>query len=288
MWHTIGARFTDVCAAAIAPLYPAYKNPGISVTREEAAASMRQMSTNQKPVVRPVLILNGYHGYAGLAYSQRDALAAHTSRKQSDFLPVSYVTATDIQDSAARVLIAVQERWGDEVGRLPELDVLGISMGGLVARLCSMPPEARAKLPGSAFRQGSRSGSMPPVSLNIARLFTFATPHRGAILADRVSPDDAARSMRTDAAFIAGLNTSEAMREANISEMICYTQLRDSLVGARNTAPPGMHPCWVDGPAWFAHFTASRNPIVFADVARQLRGEARLVSAAAHSEPPRM
>ncbi len=287
VWPTLSARITDVWAGAIRPFYPAYQNPAVRTSPREVQAVIAHMRANPKPLSRPVLILNGYHGYAGLAYSHRDALREHTSKRNADFLPVSYVSATSIVDAATRVLIAVQEKWGDAQGKLPQLDVLGISMGGLVARWCAMSPEARAKLPHSARQHGSRNGSTPPISLNIARLFTFASPHRGAILADRIAPDDAGRAMKTNSQFVAALNAPEVMSGTNIETLVCYTQLRDALVGAKNTSPPGMHPCWVDGPPLFSHFTAARNPIVFADVARQLRGEERILGGA-HSEPPRM
>lgn len=246
------------------------------------------MLASKKSLARPVLILNGYHGWSGLAYSHRDRLAQLTSKNKDDFLAVSYAFATDIVDAATQVLNAMQERWGDAHGRLPQVDVLGISMGGLVARWCAMTPEARAKLPAVSGQRGGRSGSIPQISLDVARLFTFASPHRGAILADKIAPDPAGQAMKTNSPFVAALNDAAALQSTRINEMICYTQLRDTWVGAKNTAPPGVHPCWVDGPPLFAHFTAARNPIVFADVARQLRGEPRLLSTAAHSEPPCM
>lgn len=279
---------TDACERVISPLYPAYQNPAVTTSPRDVERAIAEMLASKKSLARPVLILNGYHGWSGLAYSHRDRLATLTSKNRDDFLAVSYAFATDIIDASTRVLNAVQERWADANGNVPQLDVLGISMGGLVARWCAMSPDARAKLPVVAGQRGGRSGSTPRLQLDIARLFTFASPHRGAILADKIAPDPAGQAMKTDSKFVAAMNDEEVVRQTRIGEMICYTQLRDTWVGARNTSPPGVHPCWVDGPPLFAHFTAARNPIVFADVARQLRNEPRLMSANAHSEPPSM
>jgi len=53
-----------------------------------------------------------------------------------------------------------------------EVDVIGVSMGGVVGRCAAAPPPAG--------RLGKR--------LKIARLFTISSPHRGAVMASLLPP----------------------------------------------------------------------------------------------------
>lgn len=147
-------------------------------------------------------------------------------------------------------------------------------MGGLVARLAALAPEAREPfgIPTELPR------------LNIARLFTLATPHRGASLAGIVALDAAARDMKPGSPFLRDLDAAEP--DPRLYEMVCYARLRDAWVGATNTAPPGTNPIWVPTPARnLAHLTVSRDRRILLDIARRLRGEPPL--ALEPSPPPR-
>jgi hypothetical protein len=66
---------------------------------------------------------------------------------------------------------------------------------------------------------------------------------------------------------------------------VCYTRLRDSWVGARNTAPPRRDPIWTPGPLLLAHQTITLDPLIRTDIARRLRNEPPLAVRA--SPPPR-
>ena len=56
-------------------------------------------------------------------------------------------------------------------------------------------------------------------------------------------------------------------------ELVCYAHTNDAIVGARNTAPPGVEPIWTQGTLVFSHSTARFDRRILADIALRLRGE---------------
>jgi hypothetical protein len=66
---------------------------------------------------------------------------------------------------------------------------------------------------------------------------------------------------------------------------VCYAHTHDVIVGATNTAPPGMDPIWTDGTLAWSHFAVVHNPIFIADTARRLRGDTPLLHTS--GPPPR-
>ncbi|MEM7622789.1 MAG: hypothetical protein AAF235_06250, partial [Planctomycetota bacterium] len=139
-----------------------------------------------------------------------------------------------------------------------EVDLVGISMGGLVARA----------LASEAF------GSPP---LNATRVFTLASPHGGAKLADKIALDPAAMAMREGSEMLARLDGAWHDRGY---DLVPYAVLNDTLVGATRTAPPGMDPVWTPGTHVLSHFTVSETPGIIGDIARRLRNEPPLAGPA--------
>lgn len=174
-----------------------------------------------------------------------------------DTLSITYASRWTIESAAAHAVERVQD-WlpCDHDAETAEVDVIAISMGGLVARLAA----------GDAFAASHRR-------LRVARLFTLATPHRGAKLARFIRPDPAAACMRPGSAFLQRLD--DALAGATY-ELTCYAQLRDWWVGARNTAPPGRVPIWIAPRGafayWLSHFAINFNDRVLTDIALRLRG----------------
>lgn len=265
-------------------------NPTTGLSRAEAHAELKRLRTEPKPLERPVVILNGYHTPHFLISSLAERLRVCTSGRREDFLVISYVDETDLNVAAERVVRAVNARWpAPESGETIGVDVVALSMGGLVARLAALPIEQRPTVTGEP--QGARpsepsSSGSPARSdlarLNIVRLYTLASPHSGARLARYVALDDAARAMRSGSAFLNRLN--ERLPDATY-ELVCYAHLGDVTVGALNAAPPGMTPIWTDGCWLFSHGAIVENPWFGADIARRLRGEAPLLRA--ELPPPR-
>jgi hypothetical protein len=133
-------------------------------------------------------------------------------------------------------------------------------MGGIVSRHAARPRE-----------DGRR--------LRVRRLFTIASPHRGARMATLPTLDRRQIDMRPGSPFLAELDG--ALEQADY-ELVTYARLGDAVVGAANSAPHGRDPWWVDcPPLGFAHLGAGHDHRILADIARRLRGEEPLVR-----EPP--
>lgn len=244
---------------------PRHTDPGcpLAPTRALAADERRHMEAAPVALARPVLVLSGWRSpyWQGRGLARR--LEALTCRDASRFRSVSYMLSWSIEGAAQRAVEAVQAAWPSAAhDDTTEVDVVAVSMGGLVARA------------GAAGLGGSRR-------LRIHRLFTLATPHRGAALAERIRPDLAAREMRPGSEWLARLDA--ALPDA-AAEIIPYARTGDAWVGATRTAPPGRDPIWTRGPFCLSHFTIALDEAITLDIARRLRGESPLATGA--SPPP--
>lgn len=270
-----------VTLAVPACIHRANTNPAITLTRAEAHAELKRLAAEPKALERPVVILNGYHTPHLLIAGLAQRLRMCTSGKPSDFLIISYVDATDLNEAADRVVREVNDRWPSSVaGETVPVDVVGLSMGGVVARLAALPACERPTVDGAPVWNGH--GAPTGARLKIVRLYTLASPHTGARLARIAALDDAARAMRAGSAFLNRLN--EALPKAEYT-LVCYAHTGDVTVGARNAAPPGMTPIWTNGTVMFSHGAIVENPWFAADMARRLRGLEPLLAPA--DPPPR-
>jgi hypothetical protein len=219
-------------------------NPDFDISRPRLRKAWAQMAAHPRPLDRPVVILSGWRSVTPAALVRN--LCELTSRRRSDFLSISYPLTGDLDRAVGVAMKVIGARFPDAA----ELDVVGISMGGLVARAAA------------ARKDGPR--------LAIKRLFTLATPHRGAKLANRIRVDEAGRCMRPGSDYLCRLD--EELLHAEY-ELVCYARLGDGMVGARNAAPPGREPIWVPSALVFSHLTISGDRAIAADIARRLRGE---------------
>ena len=207
-------------------------------------------------LVRPLLVLSGWRapGFpaAALAARLRRLVGESDARRAG---AVSFTFCNRIEQGPPKVIRAVDRLWPtDDPEATTEIDVVGISMGGLIARAAAAGLETGAS--------GRR--------LRIARLFTLGTPHRGARVARWLRPEPSVRSMAPGSEFLAALDRALPAAEY---ELVCYARLRDSWVGASNTAPHGRSPIWKPGPPLLAHQTISTDRLIRLDIARRLRGE---------------
>ncbi len=228
-------------------------NPSFPLTTREAKQAILDMRHDPVMPERPIVVLGGIYdpGVVASALDRKIRLATHPD---TPVVHVTFLGARTFGKCRDRVLDAVEEQLsGDDVGILPEVDVVAVSMGGLVARYAALPTED------------------DPRFLRIRNLYTMSSPHRGAALA-RISPfDKRARDMRAGSAFLEMLD--DALPEAAY-EIIPYTRLHDAVVGEENTAPLGQNPWWVPTPSFqFAHLTAFSDLRILADIMRRLRGE---------------
>lgn len=231
----------------------AITNPDFPLDEALAELEWRRMKADPAPPPRPIVILGGYRQPSWGLHFFANRIEELTGATSEQILYMAYPLSTDIEKIAGRVVREVDERWpSNGSGETVEVDVIGVSMGGIVARTAAL---------------GDGNGSK---RLNIARLFTLATPHRGSRRAEMIAPDAAARALRSGSPLLCRLNEAYA---ACGYEIICYTQLNDHVVGATRAAPPGMHPIWMPGTTIFSHMMVLHNRLLTVDLARRLRGE---------------
>jgi hypothetical protein len=238
------------------------RNPNFHIDDAALENESARMRRELKALARPVVVLGGWHSPGLANWGVESVLLPHTSGKAEDFLSVTYPMKVTLRGSAEAAIEAMRARgmWDREV------DLVGISMGGVLARAIAC----------GAFGHGDRA---------VKRIFTIATPHRGAKIASIAILDGCAWDMRPGSRFMTDLNA----RNGKGPELVCYGALRDWWIGASNTAPPGMHPHWVDVPPGIgrlcSHFAVNHDRRVLLDIARRLRGEAPIAGQAA--QPPR-
>jgi pimeloyl-ACP methyl ester carboxylesterase len=213
---------------------------------------------------RPLVVVGGWRTPRFTASWLGRDLARLAGAELSQVLPVGVLACRTMEGGVGQIIRAVEQRWPSRDPALSiEVDVVGISMGGLLARAAALPAPGRKQL-------------------NIRRLFTIGTPHRGAVMAGRITVDALSRDMRAGSPFLGRLDEGQ---RTSIGELICYARTHDVMVGAANSAPPGHHPYWLHGPRFLSHVTMWADPLIRLDIARRLRGEEPL--ARRPSPPPR-
>lgn len=230
-------------------------NPSFPVTPSQARAALKEMRAAPKPLARPVVVLGGYHDPGLGAYVWREEVRKWA--RDATIIDVSFATARDFEDCRRKVIAAVDRACPtDDKDATAPVDVIGASMGGLVGRYAAVT------------RPGERR-------LNVVRLFTVSSPHRGAAWAEALPALSRLHAdMRAQSEFFKRLEASEAVTTADDYELVPYVRLGDSIVGADRAAPVGRSAWWISTPPMeLAHIGASADPRVRADVARRLRGE---------------
>lgn len=227
-------------------------NPSFPVTESDAQADERRMRADPKALERPVVVVGSFRGPDPIVESMTIRLARMTTGRRADFLRIPTWFEGEIEVLALRTVEMVESAYpsGREDATV-EVDVVGLSMGGLVARYAADRLEGRR--------------------LKIRRLITIATPHRGAVMAPR-SPlveDRAVQDMYPRSLFLTKLD--EAYDGSY--EIIPYARLGDGIVGTINTAPPGRRPIWTDRQGVTSHLTVNEDRRILTDIARRLRGE---------------
>jgi pimeloyl-ACP methyl ester carboxylesterase len=229
-------------------------NPSFNVTADEAQRALREMERSPRPLSRPVVVLDGMG--PPLAASH---LAGVLRRVTGDdrIVSVQFAFCGSLDACRRRAVAAVEKQFpSDDPNWTTEVDVIGISMGGVVGR--------NAAAPLAEGQTGKR--------LKVARLFTISSPHRGALMAalpPLIGPLQL--ELRQDSRFLRSLSEREDRRAY---ELVSYARLGDWVVGDANTAPEGVQPHWVPTPPLQdAHLLAFSDARIVADIARRLRDE---------------
>lgn len=252
------------------------ENPSFAIKAKDAAALLKQMSADPRPLERPLVILAGI-GDPGLGpmlleRRLREVVRVDDPEGRRRSLQVSYAFNSTFEGCRRTVVDAVERAFPcDDPDQTTEVDVIGISLGGTVARYASMgPPEQAAAAP-------QRVDDAPHAHkrLRIARLFTISAPHVGATQAGHTPPIlPLYGELRTGSPFM----TKLAASSASVSYPIYpYVRLGDKTVGVENAAPQGQIARWLPNlPFEIAHGQAWTDPRIVADIARRLRDESPL------------
>ena len=277
------------------------ENPSFSLTSARAAVELESMEEAPRPLDRPVVVIDGYFD-PGIGSSTVSRRLRKLTPDPQQVVPVNLFWCATFDDARAQIVRAVEARFpSDDPNQTREVDVVGISMGGLAARYAALPADQLAAVAAPPPPTGARPATTPATApadappptlasaalsaakrlaaarpaptkrLRIARLFTLATPHPGAVAAAVPAFLATQRDMRRGSTFLARLNDP---RLAATYPIIPYARLADEIVGESYTAPPGQTPIWVPkGMLEASHFGIIMDARVTADIARRLRGE---------------
>ena len=234
------------------------RNPEFAVLRSEARDILAACAAAPVSLSRPIFIIAGYHSPLFTIRPIASALRLCVVNPELVHT-ISCPFAPSLESAAEHAFATISRHSAGS-----EIDIIGHSLGGIVGRMLLV----RSNFPA------------------VRRLFTMATPHRGAIVAPLAPIDRAARQLHSKSHFLAALNSQPIPHS---TQLICYARLHDWWVGARNCAPPGHGIYWLDADTAFSrllgHFSITRDERILADCIRRIRNETPLASAA--TVPPR-
>lgn len=234
------------------------QNPQFPLSVTDARDALRRMADERKPLARPVIVIGGYLD-PGLA-AQYVASRLKDATGDDRIYAFAAVGSDDFDDARRRFFAWLRTTVPD--GLDEHYDVVGVSMGGLIARY------AASGLP--ELNTDAEEDSQPG-RLLMGRLFTISTPHRGAAMAGDESLHVLQRQMHAESEFLARLNAHEPMAG---DTLVPYVRLNDAVVGVENAAPQGMYAWWLPNrPLQASHTQSFSDPRILADIARRLRGE---------------
>jgi len=231
-------------------------NGSFTATPAEAKLALSEMRRDPKPLDRPLVVLGGFmdFGVGPAMYVRR--LAPHVDGR---CVTVVYPTATSFDETRRRTVAAVDRAFGrgTDPDQTVEVDVVGQSMGGLVAMHAALRDPTLGR------------------RLNVRRLYTISSPLQGAKLAQRagyLAPLH--RDMRPGSRLYRRLAS-----EPIDYELVSYTRLDDRTVGERFAAAAGRGVYWLaNPPGQVAHWGAFRDDLILADLVRRLRREPPLTT----------
>ncbi|MEM9916031.1 MAG: hypothetical protein AAF911_13840 [Planctomycetota bacterium] len=233
-------------------------NPSFELSHADAQAELKAMRAEPVPLERPLIFLGPFVD----PFIAELVSVGHAKKYFTDdqnIGGVSFVLWDNFDACRAKTIRKVDRLFPsadpDSIDTV-EVDVIGFSMGGLVARYAALPPDPER---GQTRR------------LKINRLYTIASPHRGANWAALGPWISLANDMKSGSDFLARLDAGRA--EADY-ELVPYTRLGDWVVGPENTSPPDEKPVWVSARAFeMAHIQAAFDARIQADILARLRGQ---------------
>jgi hypothetical protein len=234
---------------------PQPTNPSFPVTFSQARDVLHDLSTHPRPLNRPLLIIGGYLD-PNLSPPLDKMHFRHMAGGDDRIVTVSVGFCGSFAECREKVLDAVDRAFpSTDPTWTTEVDVVGASLGGLVARYAAAPSDDAAH----------------PRRLKVARLFSISSPHEGAALANVIALSQFHRDMRPGSPFMTTLAAHDA--EATY-QLYPYVRLDDEIVGEQNAAPPDRVPLWLPNPPLQpSHGGAMADPRILADIYLRLRGD---------------
>jgi hypothetical protein len=230
-------------------------NPSFPLTMAQARLEIAAMRKNPRPLPRPLVVIGGYEDpffATDLAFPYYWA-----AMYEPKIIEVSLINCGSIEECRAHILAEVNAVCGNtDPNWTAEVDVVGVSLGGLAARFAAAP----SRIPNA------------PQRLRIARLFTMSSPLAGAKAAD-LALTDFQRELRRDSPLFKYLAAADPDPKY---EIYSYVHLGDEMVGQENAALPGRTPYWLPNIPFvliLPHPQIMLDDRVYADIIRRLRGE---------------
>jgi pimeloyl-ACP methyl ester carboxylesterase len=257
--RTLTALIVALVMALSGCTYSTPVNPSFPVTFENACGVLRHAEANPKPLDRPLVIVGGFCDTGLWSSAMVRDFRGYTHDDRIIFVPLDF--SLDLDDYRKRVITAVQKTFpSTDPNFTTDVDVIGISMGGVAARYAAVHP-----------LDGRR--------LQIHRLFTIASPNDGLVSTEGVPIKliPVLDNLDRNSAFLYSLNhTSDPNAMYPVYPYAC---LGDWLVGAAFAAPPGQKVWWVSAPIWIdSHNWSWNDPRIRADILRRLRDEMPLTA----------
>ncbi len=233
----------------------------LTCTPEEAARLRRRLRRTPAPIDRPIVVISGYLDpglYAGVVSRELRRLTSHDP---ADFRVARFALHGAIEPMAECVVEKLRAIAG---GARASFDLVGLSMGGLVARRVAAVVNA-----GDEIR--------------VERVFTLGTPHRGSTLAERIAPTEAARQMRPGSDFLRELDAALGLSGI---ELVAYQMDADAVIGDGRGVPDGHPGHRLPRRPGEPHLHIMGDPIAILDIARRLRGEPAILIPQGPVKPP--
>lgn len=229
-------------------------NPSFPLEMDQAKRALSSMREHPRPLARPLVLIGGFWDFHLSTPLYRWWF--HGISGDDRIVCVNVAFCDSFEDCRQTIIDAVDEAFPcHDANFTTEVDVVGASLGGLAARFAAAPSPDPAR----------------PRRLRIARLFTIASPHMGATLAENFGFTQFHEDMVPGSPFLEELARSDA---GATYKVVPYVRLGDGIVGEENAAPPNCVPIWLPTPALeLSHVGALTDPRILADIARRLRGE---------------
>jgi len=237
---------------------PSRDNP---LSKSELRAELAKMRVEPVQLERPVVVIDGWTAFGGASIIKRELINL-TDGEQDLVIKYSYpLIFSTLESNARKIVKRIEERWpSDDPEWTTEVDVVGYSMGGIIARVAAESP---------------RKSGKPRKRLKVKHMFTIAAPHKGTGWWIGWLPVD----QMSWAVSLWGRNyrkwLDERLAEADY-ELYCYGQGNDWIVDG-NFEAVGHPEFKARGQIILSHLSSYGNYRHLGDIAARLRGEDPIV-----------